>query len=318
MPSKKPREKKIANTSGVQKKNINPWGDASYADLITFAIECSAIQKLTLQQIYDWITTNIPYFGERTSLTLSRQWQNSVRHNLSLHKKFVRLPGPTGGRGSYWAIDEEAEAAEPTRNTRKRSYSEFLASAVQQGQQVAQQPVKLPNKQGVNQAPKVQTAPNQTVNVNTFIQPYVQEPEMPKYPGLVTVNCTKNKPGFLSGPVTIPIGALPFLNLENAHAVDILNHGFYPSSQTLSQAHTFSPDHPYNNFPPVRFVTLTDDDLSQMEQLKISSKFRHKTYVTDDGRKYSLLVPLQSEDFSEGVAECGAELEKPQEECGNA
>ena len=48
----------------------NAWGNLSYADLITKAIESSAEKRLTLSQIYEWMVKSVPYFtdkGDRNS-----------------------------------------------------------------------------------------------------------------------------------------------------------------------------------------------------------------------------------------------------------
>jgi forkhead transcription factor HCM1 len=51
----------------------------SYADLIASAILRSPSRRLTLSQIYTWISENYSFY----SLT-DAGWQNSIRHNLSL------------------------------------------------------------------------------------------------------------------------------------------------------------------------------------------------------------------------------------------
>ena len=53
-----------AKTSRVVK---NPWGDYSYSQLIDMAIETSPSKRLTLNEIYNWFTANIPYFHEKAA-----------------------------------------------------------------------------------------------------------------------------------------------------------------------------------------------------------------------------------------------------------
>lgn len=53
----------------------NAWGNLSYADLITKAIECSPEKRLTLSQIYDWMVQNIPYFKDKGDTTSSAGWK---------------------------------------------------------------------------------------------------------------------------------------------------------------------------------------------------------------------------------------------------
>lgn len=75
----------------------------SYVALITMAIESSITKKATLAEIYSYITTNFPYFGENQK----KGWQNSIRHNLSLNECFYKIPrDPSSSerKGNWWAI----------------------------------------------------------------------------------------------------------------------------------------------------------------------------------------------------------------------
>ncbi|XP_041089815.1 forkhead box protein O6-like, partial [Polyodon spathula] len=42
----------------------NAWGNQSYADLITRAIDSTPEKRLTLSQIYDWMVRYVPYFKD--------------------------------------------------------------------------------------------------------------------------------------------------------------------------------------------------------------------------------------------------------------
>ena len=82
----------------------------SYAHLIGMAILRSPQKRLTLNQIYTWITTTFEYY--RAEAQPQTNWQNSIRHNLSLNKAFVKEERPKDepGKGHYWKIVPGAEA----------------------------------------------------------------------------------------------------------------------------------------------------------------------------------------------------------------
>lgn len=50
------------------------------------AIEDSPEKALPVKEIYAWIVTHFPFFK-----TAPSGWKNSVRHNLSLNKSFVKI-----------------------------------------------------------------------------------------------------------------------------------------------------------------------------------------------------------------------------------
>lgn len=70
----------------------------TYASLIRQAIIESPNRQLTLNEIYQWFTTTFAYF-RRNEAT----WKNAVRHNLSLHKCFMRVENV---KGAVWTVDE--------------------------------------------------------------------------------------------------------------------------------------------------------------------------------------------------------------------
>jgi len=55
----------------------NAWGNLSYADLITQAIESAIDKRLTLAQIYDWFIKNIAYFKDKGESNSSAGWKVS-------------------------------------------------------------------------------------------------------------------------------------------------------------------------------------------------------------------------------------------------
>lgn len=53
----------------------NAWGNLSYADLITKAIESAPDKRLTLSQIYDWMVRYVPYFKDKGDSNSSAGWK---------------------------------------------------------------------------------------------------------------------------------------------------------------------------------------------------------------------------------------------------
>ncbi|ORZ18883.1 fork head domain-domain-containing protein [Absidia repens] len=101
----------------------------SYATLIGHAILSSDHRKLTLSDIYQWITQHYPFY----SMT-EHGWQNSIRHNLSLNKAFVRIQRSSkanSGKGSFWTIRAGQELV-------------FIDNLIKRRGPIRKQPVNLP------------------------------------------------------------------------------------------------------------------------------------------------------------------------------
>ncbi|CZT05350.1 related to HCM1-transcription factor [Rhynchosporium graminicola] len=78
----------------------------SYAQLIGMSILRAANRRLTLAQIYKWISDTYSFYSATDA-----GWQNSIRHNLSLNKAFIKQERPKDdpGKGNYWAIQPGME-----------------------------------------------------------------------------------------------------------------------------------------------------------------------------------------------------------------
>ena len=79
----------------------------SYAVLIGMSILRAPGRRLTLAHIYKWISDTFSHY--RLPET---GWQNSIRHNLSLNKAFIKIERPKDdpGKGNYWAIEPGMES----------------------------------------------------------------------------------------------------------------------------------------------------------------------------------------------------------------
>ncbi|MCJ1476834.1 hypothetical protein MMC13_005503 [Lambiella insularis] len=78
----------------------------SYAALIGMSIMRAPNRRLTLAQIYKWISDTFSHYRAADA-----GWQNSIRHNLSLNKAFIKQERPKDdpGKGNYWAIEPGME-----------------------------------------------------------------------------------------------------------------------------------------------------------------------------------------------------------------
>ncbi|CAG5088898.1 Oidioi.mRNA.OKI2018_I69.PAR.g12006.t1.cds [Oikopleura dioica] len=94
----------------------------SYAQLIIQAISSAEEHQLTLAGIYQYITKFYPYYKN-----CDKGWQNSIRHNLSLNRYFIKVPRgqEEPGKGSFWRIDQGCESKLIEQAWRKRSKGKF-------------------------------------------------------------------------------------------------------------------------------------------------------------------------------------------------
>ncbi|TRY70197.1 hypothetical protein TCAL_01203, partial [Tigriopus californicus] len=80
-------------------KNNDVRPPYTYAALIRYAIHEAPDEQLTLHEIYNWFTNTFMYFRRNAA-----SWKNAVRHNLSLHKCFMRVENV---KGAVWTVDDD-------------------------------------------------------------------------------------------------------------------------------------------------------------------------------------------------------------------
>ena len=111
--SKKSRTGDLASSQLPEPENMPSLEDDgrkppySYAVLIGMAILRAPDRRLTLAQIYRWISDTFAHYKNKAE----PGWQNSIRHNLSLNKAFYKQERPKDdpGKGNYWAIEPGKE-----------------------------------------------------------------------------------------------------------------------------------------------------------------------------------------------------------------
>ncbi|KAI9645774.1 transcription factor [Ciborinia camelliae] len=87
------------------KENAHIKPGYSYSQMIAQAIVSTPGEVLALNGIYEYIMGKYAYYRFQPR----HGWQNSIRHNLSLNKKYVKQDRPEDepGKGKMWVINEE-------------------------------------------------------------------------------------------------------------------------------------------------------------------------------------------------------------------
>ena len=230
----------------------------SYATLIGMAILRSPNRRLTLSQIYKWISDNYSFYKPNDA-----GWQNSIRHNLSLHKAFYKIERPKDdpGKGNYWCIEPGQEHTflkeKPTRRFNTTTATTTAAepiiaarpstapAAAAKLHMLAQAPISTPAQtyahppqaqapvaprpqKGQTQPPTEPTLPPTQSSKNS------EQPSHVALPPLPTSQATIAAPD-LSSDATIPISdcAVPDENEKNAELEAPLDSLYSPLHPTM-------------------------------------------------------------------------------------
>ncbi|XP_064606012.1 forkhead box protein E1-like [Liolophura sinensis] len=96
------------NAGGRKRKRPIPKDKPpySYIALISMAIANAKDRRLTLQEIYNFMTDRFPFYANHAN---PKGWKGSIRHNLALNDCFMKLPKKPGMIGHQWTIDPEYE-----------------------------------------------------------------------------------------------------------------------------------------------------------------------------------------------------------------
>ncbi|EGD81439.1 hypothetical protein PTSG_02160 [Salpingoeca rosetta] len=91
----------------------------AYATLIFMALRESDKDKLSLAEIYDYILDNFAYYRHARC-----GWKNSIRHNLSQEKCFLKVDrdGTERGKGGYWMLRPDFVDFEQMKTRRRRKF----------------------------------------------------------------------------------------------------------------------------------------------------------------------------------------------------
>ncbi|KAG0253821.1 Forkhead box protein J2 [Actinomortierella ambigua] len=200
----------------------------SYSHLITTAIQQNPNQQMTLNEIYEWAMANYPWY--RTAIN---GWKNSIRHNLSLNKAFMRVPRPPSepGKGSYWRLDPNYVPSADNPATTRSSRSNRRSSGTSRG---TSRSSRRASSDPTPHVPEGATSP-------TDIQ-LTPVPELQKRPG------QENEPYLIKIGPNSSTAATPISSLQ--------------TNNPRRHSHLLSHDHDYTNTQTPQTSSLQQSPLS--------------------------------------------------------
>lgn len=167
----------------------------SYAQLIGMAILRAPNRRLTLSQIYKWISDSYSFYNANDA-----GWQNSIRHNLSLNKAFIKQERPKDdpGKGNYWSIEPGMEHL-------------FLKEKPTRKSQTSIENVPVMSMSTNLEPARLELTPLHSSNELPTLPPPVlpAQPQMPSYQMSESVSRPVTAPAEVSSDATIPLSDSP-------------------------------------------------------------------------------------------------------------
>ncbi|XP_046660202.1 forkhead box protein K1-like isoform X2 [Homalodisca vitripennis] len=182
----------------------------SYAQLIVQAVASAQDKQLTLSGIYSYITKNYPYYR-----TADKGWQNSIRHNLSLNRYFIKVPRSQEepGKGSFWRIDPQSEAKLIEQAFRRRRQRGVPCFRVPFGLSSRSAPAS-PSHVGMSglmtpESLSREGSPTPDSTVNSPVISSQSAPGSPGHPGVTFVSTVGSKPRVMQHITLVTNGDVP-------------------------------------------------------------------------------------------------------------
>ncbi|CAC5419386.1 unnamed protein product [Mytilus coruscus] len=114
---------------GLSRSDTNDKPSHSFIAMISMAILSKPNKKILLNDIYQYIMDNFPFYNNK-----EKAWRNSIRHNLSLNECFVKSGRSVNGKVNYWSIHQGfisdfARGDFRRRNARRRARKSSVKTA---------------------------------------------------------------------------------------------------------------------------------------------------------------------------------------------